>query len=351
MNYKEFYMSLPVKDNNVKLLDGVVQGDNSNIINITLIDGDKPFDFTGYSDIMLSIEGPNDILIKSMVASTDAYNTDNPYRIQVASAKDGRISFNLNGLATSKEGTYYARFIVFAGSDILTTARLNYHVCKSDSNIPVSVYENSVEYTGLVNLTAQVSQINTEESLRVDAETWRKANEAERTAAELQRIETVREMTALWNNFAATLASVEASAAAAAASAEAAQNPTVAAISEILAGMNLPSDMAEMGALVAQYIGVYFSDGIHGDTTALMIKLLTAVTSLRAGEFAFDTDDNNLYIGTAGGNVCLTKPYIAGTVAPTNTNLLWIDTNSTPSLMKYFNGSSWSAVQTTAVFG
>lgn len=42
--------------------------------------------------------------------------------------------------------------------------------------------------------------------------------------------------------------------------------------------------------------------------------------------------------GTSGG---LTQVFHAGTTAPTNTNLLWIDTNSTTGGLKYYNGTSW----------
>lgn len=34
-------------------------------------------------------------------------------------------------------------------------------------------------------------------------------------------------------------------------------------------------------------------------------------------------------------------PYIAGTTAPDNTNLLWIDTNATTGGLKYYNGTEW----------
>lgn len=354
MNYKEFYESLPVKDNNVKLLDGFVRGDNSHIINLTLIDGDSPFDFSGYSDIMLSIEGPDDILIKSIVTSNEEFNEENPYRIHVASAADGRLSFNLNGLATSKIGTYYARFIIFAGSDILTTARINYHVSKADKSIAITEYQNDSDYTGLVNLTSQFSSFSNAERGRVDAETWRKSNEESRQTAEAQRVETVNEMKALWENFKATLASVEGYAKSAAESAEIAKNPTVSAISSILKGMNLPSDMSEMGSLVDGYVQAYLNSGISGDDVLLTIKKFAtaaAVTVLSAGELATETATGNVYLGTANGNVCLTQPYITADTAPTNKNLFWIDTSQTPSVLKYYNGSSWTAVQTVAVFG
>lgn len=33
--------------------------------------------------------------------------------------------------------------------------------------------------------------------------------------------------------------------------------------------------------------------------------------------------------------------YSVGTTAPSNTNLLWIDTNSGTPLLKYYDGSNW----------
>ena len=41
------------------------------------------------------------------------------------------------------------------------------------------------------------------------------------------------------------------------------------------------------------------------------------------------------------------KGFEFGTTAPTNTNLLWIDTTN-GSILKYYNGSAWTAVN--AVF-
>lgn len=34
-------------------------------------------------------------------------------------------------------------------------------------------------------------------------------------------------------------------------------------------------------------------------------------------------------------------PYVVGTTAPSNTSLLWIDTNASTGGLKYYNGSSW----------
>ena len=50
-------------------------------------------------------------------------------------------------------------------------------------------------------------------------------------------------------------------------------------------------------------------------------------------------------ISTATSNI-VTDVFYAGTSAPSNTKLLWIDTNSSNGngLMKYYNGSSWIAI-------
>lgn len=45
--------------------------------------------------------------------------------------------------------------------------------------------------------------------------------------------------------------------------------------------------------------------------------------------------------GSTGG---LTQVFHAGTSAPSNTNLLWIDTNTSSGGLKYYNGSSWTVV-------
>lgn len=40
----------------------------------------------------------------------------------------------------------------------------------------------------------------------------------------------------------------------------------------------------------------------------------------------------------------VTKMFHTGTTAPTNINLLWIDTNPTTGGLKYYNGTSWVVV-------
>lgn len=48
--------------------------------------------------------------------------------------------------------------------------------------------------------------------------------------------------------------------------------------------------------------------------------------------------------GGNSGAGSLTQVFHAGTLAPSNTNLLWIDTNTSSGGLKYYNGSSWTVV-------
>lgn len=53
------------------------------------------------------------------------------------------------------------------------------------------------------------------------------------------------------------------------------------------------------------------------------------------------------YVSANGGGSStggLTQVFHAGTSAPSNTNLLWIDTNTSSGGLKYYNGSSWTVV-------
>lgn len=40
----------------------------------------------------------------------------------------------------------------------------------------------------------------------------------------------------------------------------------------------------------------------------------------------------------------VTDIYVAGTTAPSNTKLLWIDTTASTGGLKYYNGSAWTHV-------
>ena len=69
-----------------------------------------------------------------------------------------------------------------------------------------------------------------------------------------------------------------------------------------------------------------------------------AATATKATQLANSRTINGVsFNGTAN----ITVPIVtSGTTAPSNTTLLWLDTNYTPNLLKFYNGSSWQALNT-----
>ena len=114
MNYKQFYCQIPIKDNNVKIVDGIMQHDTANIIHARLMDGAEPFDFTGYTGVLIEILKPDGNHIQAMITDDPEVNeSNNPYNIQVLDPASGRVSFTLKGQATVLKGTHFAEVIVY----------------------------------------------------------------------------------------------------------------------------------------------------------------------------------------------------------------------------------------------
>ena len=68
----------------------------------------------------------------------------------------------------------------------------------------------------------------------------------------------------------------------------------------------------------------------------------SAVSTVMTDNKVLTEDDyNSDAFKTAVANVVSPDIFYAGTSAPTNTNLLWIDTNSTTGGLKYYNGTTW----------
>ena len=175
MNYKEFNVSLPIDTNNVVIVDGLIQYDTANIVNVRLMDGVESFDFTGYSEVYVEILKPDGTHIQTCVTDDPEVSEDNnPYSIHVVNPKEGRISFNLQGQATILTGTHFGQVMITSGGKILTTARINYYVGDTlQSDADPSEVISSGDYSSLRTLIARNSAIATAERDRVDAETQR----------------------------------------------------------------------------------------------------------------------------------------------------------------------------------
>ncbi len=351
MNYKEFNVSLPVNTNNVVVVDGIVQYDTANIVNVRLMNGVEPFDFAGYTEVFIEILKPDETHIQTCVTDDPDVNEDNnPYTIHVVDPKEGRISFNLQGQATILTGTHFGQIMITAGGKILTTARINYYVgdtLQSDADPPGIT--SSGEYSSLRTLIARNSAIATEERNRVDAETLRKLAELARE----NRIDELEdEIRNYLNNAVGYVEQTEDYMEMAKRFAELAQNPSAEIMESLIAELNLASELYVNESISTATKN--FDAGNYTDSIANK-KLLKArrgkdadVPALEVGEFGFSSDVGTAYIGGASGNIPLNGVYVAASTAPARKDLLWIDTSSGGTI-KYWNGNSWQPTA-TAVF-
>lgn len=347
MNYKEFNVALPIHDNNVVIIDGIVQYDTANIVNVRLMDGTEPFDFTGYTNVFVEIMKPDGTHVQACACGDPLIDNDNnPYRIQIIDPVEGRISFTLKGQATILTGTHFAQITIMGAGDALTTARLNYYVKDTVSSDEDSVFLESLDdYASLRNLIAKCSAIATAEEMRVDAETLRKLAEIQR---ENDADELEREITEYLSNAEEYVQKTQDYMEEAERFAQLAQNPSAEIMEELITGLGLATENY-VTETVENATGAF-----NAGTYSNLDKLLqirrgndSAVPTLEDGELGWSSDAQTLYVGSPNGNVPINGVYVASTTAPGRTDILWIDI-SAGSVVKYYNGTAWTPTATAA---
>lgn len=348
MNYKEFNISVPINTNNVSVVDGIVQYDTANIVNVRLMDGVEAFDFTGYTEVFIEILKPDGTHIQTCVTDDPEVNEDNnPYTIHVVDPKEGRISFNLQGQATILTGTHFGQIMITSGGKILTTARINYYVGDTlQSDADPSEITSSGEYSSLRTLIARNSAIAAAERDRVDAETLRKLAEL---ARENRMDELEDAITAYLNNAVSYVEQTEDYMEQAQQFAQLAQNPSAEIIANLISQLGLASEDYvddSISTATKNFDAGNYTDGADAK------KLLKArrgsdddIPTLEVGEFGFSIDIGTAYIGGSSGNIPLNGVYVAGAMAPERKDLLWIDT-SAGGTIKYWDGDSWEPTAT-----
>lgn len=345
MNYKEFNVALPIHDNNVQIIDGIVQLDTANIINIRLMEGTEPFDFTGYTEVFIEVIKPDGTHVQTCVTDDPEVNEDNnPYSIQIVDPAEGRISFTLLGQMTVLTGTHFAQVMIASGGRIMTAARINYYV--GDTLSDVNQYMSSEsEYTTLLTLINRNSAIASAERIRTDSETQRMLTEKQREERMADMEDAVEE---LIDTAEERIAETKINAELAARYAQLAQNPSQEILASLIQELNL-TEKSYVDNLVATN-AKNFNAGLFTDSDDDK-KLLKVRTGTKAqkptlveGEFGFCTDTKRLYIGDTPVN----GVYVARTTAPDETHILWIDT-SAGYVVKYWDGSAWQPTA-TAVF-
>ena len=342
MNYKEFNIAVPIKANNVLIIDGIVQYDTANIVNVRLMDGTEPFDFTGYTEVFIEIMKPDGTHVQACVTDDPEINdANNPYTIQVVDPKEGRVSFTLQGQATILTGSHFAQITIMSAGKPLSSIRLNYYVGGTlrDPDIDLTSHD---EYTTLLTLINRNSSIADAERVRIDSETQRKQNE-------LLREERILEMASDVQNLIDTaderIEATEINAELARQYAELAQNPSKEIMQALIEELNLVEKLY-VDNLVATSIRNFDAGSFTDDADSK--KLLKARTglaeempTLAEGEFGFATDTKRLYVGDTPIN----GVYYVGSEAPEETHLLWIDT-SAGGVVKYHDGIAWRPTAT-----
>lgn len=344
MNYKEFNILLPVSDNNVKIIDGIVQYDTANIVNVRLMEGVEAFDFTGYTEVFIDILKPDGTFISTCVADAeDIADDNNPYSVQVLDPKDGRITFTLQGQATLLTGTHFAEITVMGAGASATAAKINYYVGDTIArDTDPETLTSSDDYVSLRTLIARNSSIATEERNRVDAETLRKIAEAAREGR-MNDLET--EIRDYLNNAVGYVADSKNAMELAKQYAELAQNPSKEIMEDLIQELDLITKQYVdnlVNASTKNFDAGSFTD--DADTKKLL-KVRTGLAEnlpdLVDGEFGYATDTKRLYMG----DVPINGVYEASPTAPSETHVLWIDT-SAGGAIKYWDGAAWQPTAT-----
>lgn len=374
MNYKLFNVAVPIRANNVVLVDGLVQYDTANIVNVRLMDGVDPFDFTGWTHILLEILKPDGSVITTCVgheadisaedasdiidkivndsaeaeeavptpSADDLNKNNNPYTIQVLEPTEGRISFTLKDQATILSGTHFMRIVVMGGGEKLSTAKVNYYV--GDVMIEtLPDMTSSNDYSAFSAMLLEMAKYVNSERARADAEADRMA--AEDMRAE-QHAEVYNHITNYLNNAVdyvnQTLSYMEA----ARGYAEFAQNPSREAMSELIGLFDLITSeqvASDIAVAVKEFDAGFYSDSDDERKKSLVRRGDDAdLPELESGEFGWSEDSETVYIGGLNGNVPLNGVFVAAESAPERTDIIWIDTASGNSL-KYYDGTSWVA--------
>ena len=318
MNKKYFNVPVSLKDNNARIVEGVVQNDTADIFNIKLYDGADSFDFSGYTMVVISVLRPD---------GTEYINSDGA-NLDILDAEEGRIAFTLPASLTAKNGMHFASVTIYANGVKLTSGRFNYFVQESLTSGDGAVSTN--EYPLLEQLLAKLSLISDAEQMRNEAETLRVLAENARISDTYGVIAQAKELAQQAQSYAK--------------SAQDWYRLLVTYAGDItntdLTGIATTQDITD--ALAAIDCGEF-----TGSSTKKLQFRRGAASNLPAlamGEPAFA--DGKLFVGSAEGNVQVNGPaFVAQATAPTDTSKLWIDT-AHGNAIKFYNGESWSGTAT-----
>ena len=322
MNYKYFSVPVSVKDNNTRIIEGVIQNDSADIFNIKVYDSGESFDFTGYTDIVLNVMKPDGTFYTD---ETGVELTTGVPALSVIDAEAGRLEFKLPASLSAQKGMHFCSISIYSNGVKLTTAKFNYFVTDSIGGGDVTGQD---EYPVLDQMLAKLSLIEEAEQARLESETMRVNAENSRTSEYTGLVVEAKEILGEAQGYAAA--------------------------SEdwyklILQAIGQVTEIDLNGIATKVYVDdktTYIDCGENGsEVKRLQVRRgldASKPTDLYDGEFYYATDTGLLYIGVLSTPVCLNAPcFIAQATAPSDTGKLWIDT-ANGNAVKFYNGSEWT---------
>lgn len=295
MNKKVLSGTIQLKQNNRKILRGVVQNDTGVILDIRVMDGLTPFDFSGYGIVTLKVVKPDE----SVYVDSDGSDL-----VDTINARSGRFKIGIPASLTAQKGMHYVTVGFGDGNNTyFQTVGFNYFVGE-DATIEDSTIRGSDEYPILTNLINQFSNMSATLAEYEQQELDRRENELERQE---------------------TFAELEASVADALARAERA---------EALLG-HILSVIEQAGVPIT----IDYSDIVLDD------DLATALAS-----YSTTTQIQQMIEQTYG-----LPQIVIGTTAPTDTSKIWLDTSggsstNEPYCFRIYIQGNWVATN-VAVYG
>lgn len=171
MNKKVLSAVIQLKQNNNKILRGVVQNDTGVILDIRVMDGLVPFDFSGYGIVTIKVVKPDETIY---------INSNGSDLVDTLNAKTGRFKVGIPASLTAQPGMHFVTIGFGESSNTyFQTVSFNYFVGE-DATISDSTIEGSDEFPILTNLIAQFSHMAEELQRFEDEEHDRQTNEAQR---------------------------------------------------------------------------------------------------------------------------------------------------------------------------
>lgn len=171
MNKKVLSAVIQLKQNNNKILRGIVQNDTGVILDIRVMDGLVPFDFSGYGIVTIKVVKPDETIY---------INSNGSDLVDTLNAKTGRFKVGIPATLTAQPGMHFVTIGFGESSNTyFQTVSFNYFVGE-DATISDSTIEGSDEFPILTNLIAQFSHMAEELQRFEDEEHDRQTNEAQR---------------------------------------------------------------------------------------------------------------------------------------------------------------------------